>query len=287
MQLVILAAGHGTRFGGLKQLAPIGPDGEAVMDYTALAALECGFSSVVLVVRDEIRDEIAEHVRQSWSSELPVVFVCQRGGAGTAQAVLSAREVLEGGFAVANADDLYSAPALAGLLSQFSHTEQRDTAPHLLVGYRLVRTVLTDAPVTRGLCQIASDGSLDAIVEQVVELRPDGRFDARPLAQPDAPSRVLSGQELVSMNLWGFQLRILDQLEAAVAAFQPTAGGRKELILPDVMNRVVSSRDDGVEVIETNERCIGLTHQEDASILREELLARPLSEELLRATPGA
>ncbi len=287
MQLVILAAGHGRRFGGLKQLAPIGPHDEAIMDYTASAAQECGFDSVVLVVREDIREEIAAHIRGAWPRELPVEFVCQDSGPpGTVQAVLCAQPVLEGPFAVANADDLYSAPALAPLVSHFKRSEGlASVSPHLLVGYRLVHTVLTQAPVTRGLCRIASNDLLEAIVEQVVERRADGGFDARPLGHPEAPVQLLSGSELVSMNLWGFHLRILEHLEQAVENFDPAEAARKELILPGMINEVVSSRRDEVEVRETNEPCIGITHQEDLAIAREALLANTDFPGLLKSTP--
>src|SRR6202167_6089636 len=105
VQLVILAAGHGRRFGGLKQLVPVGPHGEAMIDYTALDAMSCGFTRIVLVVRKEIEDEMLEHVRRHWPAGLECQAVIQEGYAGTAQAVYSAAAALSGPFGVANADD--------------------------------------------------------------------------------------------------------------------------------------------------------------------------------------
>src|SRR5579863_10053944 len=103
MRLVILAAGHGRRFGGLKQLAPVGPNGEAIMDYTASAAQSCGFDGIVVVVRKDIRHEIVEHIKGNWPSDLPVYYAIQGPVPGTAQAVLSAAPYLDGPFGIANA----------------------------------------------------------------------------------------------------------------------------------------------------------------------------------------
>ena len=254
MQLVVLAAGHGRRFGGLKQLAPIGPNGEALMDYTASAALACGYDEVVLVVRDDIEDEIVAHVKSRWPRDLAVRTVQQLPGiSGTAQAVLSASPALEGPFAVANADDLYGEPALEAIARHFSDRSGSGTLQgHLLVAYRLVRTVLTAEPVTRGLCKIRSDGTLEAIVEHVMELRDDGQFDARPLRDEDAPPKILSGVELVSMNLWGFDETMLDYIDEALNRLPLDRTLSRELILVEVINEVVFSNRDRIDVIETN-----------------------------------
>ena len=221
MQLVVLAAGHGRRFGGLKQLAPVGPNGEALMDYTALSALSCGFDEAVLVVREEIRDEIEAHVHRRWPSALKTFFVCQPPTPGTAQAVAAASMNLDGPFGVANADDLYGDAALRVI---HDHLEREDLDgpelnAHVLVGYRLMRTIITSAPVKRGLCEEDDDGNLKRVVEHAVSLRADGRFDATPidLSGPGVhPARVLTGAQRVSMNLWGFHHRMLDALEDAL-----------------------------------------------------------------------
>lgn len=276
MQLVLLAAGHGRRFGGLKQLAPVGPEGEALMDYTARAAEDCGFSGVVVVIREEIRAEIAAHVRRRWPQRLAVELVAQAPVPGTAQAVLSARPAIDGGFAVANADDLYGDEALAALVSRFgleppsSAGEQGVARPHVLVGYRLQRTILTSATVTRGLCEVGGSGELRRIVEHTVQRQEDGTFGARP-AGSDAPVLRLSGRERVSMNLWAFEPRILDHLAEAIDRFDPSTAKRSELLLPDVVNALVVGGRDGVQVVGTSARCIGVTHQEDLAIVREEL----------------
>ncbi|HUY05993.1 MAG TPA: NTP transferase domain-containing protein [Acidimicrobiales bacterium] len=282
MQLVILAAGFGRRFGGLKQLAPVGPNGQAIMDYTAYAAKSCGYEGIIAIVREDIRDEIAEHIKMNWPKDLPVELVIQGPTPGTAQAVLSAAPFIHGPFGVANADDIYGEPALRALAEHFESGTSGFSSPdevrgqHLLVAYHVMRTVLTDATVTRGLCEVDADDKLLSIEENLVSLREDGRFNAEPLISSagKTPS-ILEGNEWVSMNLWGFYPSMLTILANAVENFDAAQAGRRELLLPEVVGRAVHSGDINVHVLETDERCIGVTHAEDVTIVREELIVTP------------
>ena len=279
MQLVVLAAGHGRRFGGLKQLAPVGPNGEAIMDYTARAAEAAGVRSVVLVVREEIRAEIAAHVRRFWPRALPVEYVEQPPIPGTAQAVYATHAVVDGAFGVANADDLYGDAAIAALNGALSrHAGDREA--HVLIGYKLLQTVLTAEAVNRGLIEIGSDGHLAGIAEHRVALRSDGRYEARPLwsVEPhetrtlaEMAPKILDGQESVSMNLWGFHPRLFHHLAAALEAFHPETSARSELLLPDVIGHLVATGTDNVQVVSTTCRCMGLTSAADLPILQGEL----------------
>jgi hypothetical protein len=266
-----MAAGHGRRFGGLKQLAPVGPHGEAIMDYTARDALEAGFDHVVLVVRDEVRDELLEHIAAYWPPEIWVTPVTQGPIAGTAQAVASTAAMVEGSFGVVNADDLYGAVAIRLLAHE---VEALVPDEHVIVGYRLGQTVLTDAPVTRGICVTNSDGYLEVVREQTVQRREAGGFTGRPLRAPATEaSAELSGNEVVSMNLWGFSEGIFDDLDRALASFDPAIathaeGKPPELLLPDVVARLVDHDLARVRVVETAGRCIGLTHPDDVPLVR-------------------
>lgn len=271
MQLVVLAAGHGRRFGGLKQLAPVGPNGEAIMDYTARDAFEAGFGDMVLIVREEVRDEVCAHVDKYWPSELGLEVVVQGPVAGTAQAVASAAPAIEASFGVVNADDLYGTDAmsmLAGTVSELSGNR------HAIVGYQLARTVLTEAPVTRGVCETTSDGDLVRIVEQTVLRRSDG-FEGAPIGAPESlPATALTGEEIVSMNLWGFSSSIFDELEGALDRFDPETaphlpGKPAELLLPAVVAGLVDEARASVLVSETDARCIGITHPDDLALVRE------------------
>jgi len=279
VQLVVLAAGHGRRFGGLKQLAPVGPRDEALMDFTARDAVAAGFDGVILIVREEIQDEMLEHIGSFWPPELTVVPVIQGAIAGTAQAVESARPFVDGPFGVANADDLYGAAAIVALAEQL---RQGRSGEQVLVAYRLKDTVITDAPVTRGLCETTPDNFLSRIVEQSVRRLEDGTFEGASLAGPGASQpRALSGEENVSMNLWGFSEPMLDILDAALDAFDPATaphaeGKPPELLLPDVVGHVVTQGQAAFRVIPSHSRCIGLTHPDDLPLVRS-LLAEGLT----------
>lgn len=278
MRLVLMAAGHGRRFGGLKQLAPVGPDGEALMDYTARFAEQAGYDGIVLVVREQIRAQVLDHVRRRWPRALPVAATVQPDRPGTAYALLSARPEIDGPFAVANADDLYEPDALEAVRRHFAGRSPAAAAghPHLLVAYELVRTVLTSAEVKRGLCRVRGSGELASVDEHRVTLRDDGHFDALALtdrhgrgARGRTPSR-LRGDELVSMNLWGFAPRILERLAEAVAPHEPGGPG-EEVLIPTVVGALVRARRERVQVVATTSRCYGITHQEDVPLVRDHL----------------
>jgi GTP:adenosylcobinamide-phosphate guanylyltransferase len=282
MQLVVLAAGHGRRFGGLKQLAPVGPNGEAIMDYTVTAAASCGFTGVVVVVREEILEEMQEHAARYFPPSLKTEFAIQGPRRGTAEAVACTSPFIEGPFAVANADDLYAREALEFISSHFLSGEHPpDTSSqHLLVGYQILNTILTASQVKRGLINVGSDGSLERIVETSVNLRVDGRFDATALHhEAPAPSAVLTGTEHVSMNLWGFHQRMFTELEDALARDASVEPSEDELLLPDVVAAMVSSGRDRVHVVRTESRCIGITNPEDFALVQDELALSPLNDE--------
>jgi hypothetical protein len=285
VQLVILAAGHGRRFGGLKQLARVGPGGEAIMDFTARAAQSCGYTGIVLVVREDIRGDIADHVRQHWPSDLPVEYVCQQGRPGTAQAVFVAEPVIDGPFGVANADDLYGRDALGHLIAHFG-SAAGDPRPavvrdrHLNVTYRLANTIFSEETVKRGICEIADDGRLAGIVEHLVRREADA-FRANPLAAPEETATEIAPATPVSMNLWGFHHRMLGHLRTALEN-QP-ATSERELLLPGVVGDLVASGQDEVQAIETAARCVGVTHREDLQTVREEIARELDSQEALIA----
>ena len=279
MQLVVLAAGHGRRFGGLKQLVPVGPNGEALMDYTVRDAQAAGFDGIILIVREEIQDELLAHIGSAWPAGFPVEPVIQGTIAGTAQAVESARPFIDGPFGVANADDLYGQKAIATLAD---HLREGAVGEHVLVGYHLKDTVITDEPVTRGICETGADGYLRRVVEHSVQRLSDGSFEGSPVTGPGAGDpRPLSGEEEVSMNLWGFSELMLDELDEALDGFDPATAPRvegkpPELLLPDVVGRAVAEGRALIRVVASHSRCIGLTHPDDLPLVRK-LIAEGLA----------
>lgn len=282
MQLVVLAAGHGRRFGGLKQLAPVGPNGEAIMDYTVAAAASDGYDGAVIVVREEILDEVKHHALAHFPSGFRVEFAIQGPRRGTAEAVACTAPFIDGPFAVANADDLYGAEAIASVRTHFrtpTTSADETSAKHVLVGYQLGRTVLTDCTVTRGVIRVGADGDLVCIEEHAVALQPDGSFVAIPLRHlaTSAPpaEKLLIGTESVSMNLWGFHPRIFDELHVALGEQDASDGAQKEVLLPEVIGGLVTTGNDKVHVVRTTSRCIGITNPDDFALVRDELAVLP------------
>lgn len=241
------------------------------MDYTARDAVEAGFAGAVLVVREDVREELCDHVEKYWPSELEVEVVVQGPIAGTAQAVASAAPVVDESFGVVNADDLYGTDAMLRLARDVT---ELSGDRHAIVGYQLSRTVLNDAPVTRGVCETTSDGDLVRIVEQTVSRRPGG-FAGTPIGAPESmPATALSGEEIVSMNLWGFSRSIFAELEGALDRFDPETAPHPpnkpaELLLPAVVASLVENAKASVRVSETDARCIGITHPDDLPLVRQ------------------
>ena len=285
--LVLLAAGLGSRFGGPKQIAPIGPGGSALIDYAARDAMAAGFGRLVLIVRGEIAEAVETHIQQHWPAELRPEYVRQdlepaavaatsagrQKPLGTAHALIAAAPALEDGpFGVANADDLYGASAFAVLAGHLS-----GGGGHALVGYRLKNTLLGDRPVNRALCAVNAAGKLTGIVEGTVHVGggDDPELSWRPIGAPETAARAMTGDEPVSMNLWGFTPAILPVLREAFAAFstgERIAAG-EELFLPNVVGANLRSAggDLTVKMLVSDDRCLGVTHPDDVPLLQETL----------------
>lgn len=262
--LVVLAAGRARRYGGIKPLAPIGPAGEAVIDLLAGDALRAGFSSLVLVVNPDTGPTIRAHVASAWPSRVEVAFGVQERPIGTVGAVLAARDAVDPStpFGVANADDLYGADALSVL---GGHLEGHGT--NCLVGFRLDRALVGELPVTRGVCEVA-DGALTGITERRGVSRRDGAFHVDDGLEPE----VLDDATLVSMNLWGFEPGMWDELRAAMDAAHG-ASEDDEVLLPELVDRLIarSGARSRFEVLSTTSRCLGVTHPDDLALVRDEL----------------
>ena len=264
--LVVLAAGRAKRYGGVKPLAPIGPDGEAVIDLLAGDALRAGFERIVLVVNPDTGGLIEAHVRGSWPPAVDVAFCVQSVPVGTVDAVLTARPAVDETvpFGVANADDLYGADAMSVL---GGHLEASGT--NALVAFRLDRALVGELPVTRGVCVVAG-GLLQGIAERRRVAWRDGVFHVDDGQEPAA----LDPATPVSMNLWGFDPRMWEVLAAAMAR-APEASEDDEVLLPELVGDLVA--DGGVlgrvAVLATSSRCLGVTHADDLGIVKAEVAA--------------
>jgi hypothetical protein len=278
--LVVLAAGMARRYGGCKPLAPIGTNGEAVIDLLASDAVSAGFGRIVLVLHPETGPAIRYHVEQCWPASVEVAIAEQRLPLGTVHAVLAAKASLGGdrSFAVANADDVYGEVAMRLLAGHLVET----TGEHALVGYALRTTIATDDPVTRGICEVDGSGRLVGLTERrTVARQPDG---ASFRSEDGLAPAELDGGVPASVNLWGFQPDIWQPFESAMAASglneealiaEVAAGGtppKAEVLLPEVVAGLVAGGSGlPFRVIPTDATVVGVTHAADLPVVTGEL----------------
>jgi len=284
--LVILAAGVGSRYGGLKQLEPVGPGGAALMDYTMYDALQSGYGRVVLVIRRETEAEIRAHVESGAARRLDVECVFQELDAlpagfeppaerikpwGTGHAVLRASPLLTGPFVVANADDFYGRSAVAALAGYLDDTAASQPPHWAMVGYRLADTLPASGSVSRALCVQDGEGWLVRL-QEVLSIRRNG--GAARWTDADGIDHVQPLDSLVSMNLWGFTADLTAEIEAGFGAFLDSDPGLKdEYYLPVAVGEAVREGRAKVKVLDEGGRWCGMTSPEDrattAEVLRE------------------
>ena len=243
--LVLLAAGAGLRFGGSKQLEPLGPNGELLLEYTLRDARQAGFGDVVLVVRREAQPRFAERLETA-ARHVPVRYAFQRDPFGTGHALLCATGAIDGPFAVANADDRYGPTSFRVLAEALASSD----ADAWMVGFELERTLSPHGPVSRALCRRTDDGLLRGLEERAA---------------------VSEGRALVSMNLWGFRRSFLDALHRRYEAFT----GRGEFQLPTEVSALIADEGLRVRVLPTRERWLGVTWPGDVDWVRESLASEP------------
>jgi CTP:molybdopterin cytidylyltransferase MocA len=272
----MLAAGMAKRYGGPKPLAPLGVHGEAIIDLTASDALAAGFGRIVLVLGPTTLPAMTYHVKRTWPSWVETLTAGQPVALGTAHAVLCARSAVgDGAFAVVNSDDVYGERALRVL------AESLGSGDNVLVAFRLAETVLTDDPVTRGVCLTDEKGHLTGLSERrKVTRQPDSSFVSLDGSEP----KQLDPDLLVSMNLWGFQPDIWGILEKAVLEAHPEVAqdgtmldpalastNTEETLLPEVVGRAVSNGSLDVLLEAAPGRSVGVTHAADLPIARAEI----------------
>lgn len=275
LTLVALAAGLGSRFGGTKQLAEVGPHGEAVLDYTIHDARLVGFERFVLVVRTDLVDPVTEHLRAIHGDDLDAALVLQdRFGPtrpkpwGTGHAVLAAATELHGPFGVVNADDFYGRRGLEVLADALRAPAA--ATEHHLVAYRLAATLSPGGTVSRGVCTVDAAGNLADLVETAAIARgSDGRIHGEAGGRPV----VLEDDRPVSMNLLGLQPSILDELATAWASFRDEATEDAEFILPGVLGTLADQGRATVRVHRTDAVWHGVTYASDAAEVRAAIAA--------------
>lgn len=285
--LVILAAGMGSRYGGLKQVDPVGPSGETIMDYSIYDALRAGFNRVVFVIRKDFEAIFREQIASKYEGKIAIEFAfqdfndlppgCEAPAErtkpwGTAHAVRAARHVVNTPFAAINADDFYGADAFKRLAT-FLSTQKPGAKPmrFAMVGYRLDQTLSENGSVARGVCTLDSDSMLTGITEMTKIERKDGAI-ANHESEPPTP---LTGAELVSLNLWGFSPDIFSTMETRFSTWlkDNAANPKAEWYIPFYVNDLVAEGLATVEVLPTESCWFGVTYKEDKPVVVEAIRA--------------
>lgn len=279
LQLVILAAGLGSRYGGMKQLEAVGPGGATLMEYSLYDARRAGFGEAIFVIRSDMEEAFAQFANARFGTSLPWRTAIQRledvpSGVpvppdrkkpwGTAHAVLAAADRVHAPFAVLNADDFYDAPSfesLAGFLR--SHAGDRPPS-YAVVGFRLGDTVPESGGVNRGWCRAGPDGWLESVEEVIgIESAPGG-FRGTGESGP----RTLPPDALVSMNLWGFTPAVFDTLRRGfVEFFHERDATREEYLIPTAIRSALERGECRVRVLDPGSRWFGVTHPEDRPVV--------------------
>ncbi len=277
--LIVMAAGIGSRYGGLKQIEPIGPSGEITLDYSIYDARKAGFGKIIFVINKDIERAFRERIDQTLGQhyktayiyqdldDLPGGFDVPRGRQkpwGTAHAVLSCKNLINRPFAVINADDFYGRAAFQALGKYLQGAKDRKNRyDFCMVGYDLRNTLTEHGHVARGVCSVDQDGYLISIRERTRIKKFNGvvKYTENGETWID-----ISGDSLVSMNMWGFTPLMFAELGERFAQFLAENRGNlstAEYFLPDVVNQLLVEKKAAVQVLRTQEKWFGVTYQED------------------------
>lgn len=279
--LVIMAAGMGSRYGGLKQIDPVDEQGNLIIDFSIYDAIAAGFEKIIFIIKKAIEKEFKEQIgrRMEGRAEiayvyqeldhLPEGYTCPEGRKkpwGTGHAILCCARELEGApFAVINADDYYGKSAFPAIFHQLSHMEDGDRYHYAMIGYELDKTLTDHGHVARGVCSLDPDGMLREIVERTRIESHGGRAE---YTEDEGLTWIsLPGETVVSMNLWGFTPSILEELSRRFPAFLDHGMGtdplKCEYFLPFVVDELLREGRADVKVLPSGDSWYGVTYKED------------------------
>ncbi len=283
--LLVLAAGIGSRYGGLKQIDPVGPSGEIIIDYSIHDAMKAGFSKIVFVIRKDIEKDFRDCIGSRFESKIRTEYVFQELAKlppgfklpegrqkpwGTGHAILMAKNAIDEPFAVINADDFYGRSGYELLARAFSANANFAVPEYYMVGFKLANTLSEFGHVARGVCKSAPDGTLMEVVERTkIEKTGSGAK----FTDENGKTLSLSGQELVSMNMWGFDPSIFPHLEKQFVLFleQKISDPKAEFFIPTVVSNLINSGKARVKVLPSADRWFGVTYREDKPVVVENL----------------
>jgi dTDP-glucose pyrophosphorylase len=279
--LLVLAAGMGSRYGGLKQMDAFGPNGETIIDYSIYDAIEAGFCKVVFIVRDSFMSQFKEVYIDKYADKVALNFVAQELDDlpiefsvpdsrakpwGTGHAVWVARNVIDGPFAVINGDDYYGKNAFKDMVKFF----QSDKDNYAVMGYYLKNTLSDHGTVNRGVCYADKDGNLTKVVECTKISRDKNGVISYPHGKDMA---TLDEETLVSMNLWGFRANYFDIAGKILSDFIKEKGNeeKSELYIPAVIDHMIAENILDVKLLTTDSDWFGVTYQEDKPVVMEKI----------------
>ena len=274
--LFVLAAGMGSRYGGLKQLDPLGPNGETIMDYSIYDALQAGFGKVVFVIRKDFEQDFREKILSKYEGHVPVEVVFQSTDKlpegytcpadrtkpwGTNHAVLMGKDAIKEPFAVINADDFYGRNAFEVIAKELMRERDRK-GDYCMVGFRVGNTMTENGSVARGVCE-TKDGKLTSVVERTaISYDKDGKIV---FTDENGQEQTLDPKTPVSMNLWGFTPDYFDYSEREFRTFldKDLNTPKAEFFIPLVIDTLIHSGEATVKVLDTDSRWFGVTYAAD------------------------
>lgn len=288
--LVVMAAGMGSRYGGLKQVDKITEAGEIILDFSLYDAMMAGFDRVIFVIREEHRDIFREMVDERAGrfmkveyayqklDDIPEGFSIPEGREkpwGTSHAILACRDLIDGPFAVINADDYYGAGAFSTIYDYLSTHKDGDIYSYCMVAYKLKNTITDNGHVTRGVCELDEKGFLSGITEKMEIMR---REEGIACHEDDGSWMPLEDDTPVSMNFWGFTESFIDELKKGAYDFfenkVPENPLKSEFLLPVSVDKLIKSGKAQVEVLRSSDKWCGVTYKEDREQVRDQLQAR-------------
>jgi len=280
LTLLVLAAGMGSRYGGLKQLDQVGPSGETIIDYSVYDAIEAGFNKIVFIIRRDIEKEMKELLFDKYSKKIKIEYVFQELNNipdgielpadrvkpwGTGHAVLMAKDIIHEPFVVINADDFYGKSAFKVVADYMKSQEGNLTGKNCMAGYRLQNTLSEHGTVSRGVCKVNDQNDLIEIIERT---KIDWK-EEKIVADDNGKDLDLNGDLFASMNFWGFTPDVFPQLESEFKKFiiENASNIKSEYYIPSIVSYQINNQLATVKVLEATDQWFGVTYKEDKPLV--------------------